>query len=178
MLTSRAFHVVAVALVLFLGFAGIATNGLTLAFSTNFDPGGGKVGDTAGFFKTLTGNDLSMPGNGRVLTILFSSTVDSITFDFADNGGAPLFLDAYEGGTFVGMVDVTPTVPTGFIAPEGVLSFSGVDFNKVVLSTTAPVYDIDNLDVGGAAVTPEPATLFLLGVGIAGLLARRRKLAA
>ena len=89
MLTSRAFHVVALALVLFLGLAGIASadstynfesttagtatpfsltsNGLTLAFSTNFDPGGGKVGDTAGFFKTLTGNDLSMPGNGRVM---------------------------------------------------------------------------------------------------------------
>jgi hypothetical protein len=199
MLTFKSLRAVALAFALFAGIVGIASadsiytfdgipngtltplsltsNGLTATFTSNDDPLGFNVYATAGFFKTLTGSALNAIGPGRVLTIGFSSTVDSVFFNFADNGGAPLVLNAYEGTSFVGTVSATPSVPAGFIVPEGTVSLSGASFNRVVMSTTAPVYSIDNLDVKtGAVATPEPNSLVLLCFGLAGLaILRYRK---
>ena len=141
-------------------------SGLSATFTSSGDPGGFVVGPT--FFATLTGNVLLDPGpaglNNLTLTIAFSAPQASLSMNFATNsvGGVPFDLSAFNGATGVGSSTATGTVPLGFIFPEGVMSFSGPAFNRVVLSApTALDFAIDNVNVNVSAV-PEPGSLSLV----------------
>jgi len=155
-------------------------NGISATFSSSGDPGGFAVEQT--IFQTLTGNVLGDPGPalqlGLTLNITFSSALSAIDLLFAtgDFGTpSPLTLDAYNGTTLVGSVSQTGTVLSLF--PEGEIAFSGAAFNSVVLSSTAPTFAIDNVQVAQA---PEPgsATMLALGLLFAGVSAVRRRRAA
>ena len=142
-------------------------SGLGATFTSSGDPGGFVVFQS--FFSTLTGNVLLDPGpanrNNLALTIAFSAVQTSISMNFAVNSaaGVPLNLDAFNGASPVGSATATGIIPPGFGFPEGVISFGGTPFNRVVLSSPAFDFAIDNVTVN---VIPEPNSLSLFALGI------------
>jgi hypothetical protein len=157
-------------------------NGISATFSSPSDPGGFSVQPS--FFETLTGNVLGGPlfQNNVALDITFNANLSAISLLFATadfNTASPFTLAAYEGNVLVGSNTLPGMFLPGFTFPEGEIAFSGANFNSVVLSTTAPNFAIDNVQVAaGAAATPEPRSAWLLGLGMVALAApamRRRK---
>jgi hypothetical protein len=147
-------------------------NGLSATFSSPSGPGAFTVQQS--FFETLTGNVLGSPGpaflNNVNLTINFSSNLSAINLLFATadfNTPSPFTLTAYEGNTLEGSNTLAGMFLPGFTFPEGEIAFSGATFNTVVLSTTAPNFAIDNVQVAGA--TPEPAYNWILGLSLSAL---------
>jgi hypothetical protein len=157
-------------------------SGLGATFTSSGDPGGFVVIPT--FFSTLTGNVLIDPGpaglNNLTLTVAFSAAQTSISMNFATNSvtGVPFTLNAFNGALPVGTSVASGVIPTGFFFPEGVISFSGPAFNRVVLSSTAPDFAIDNVSVNAV---PEPGSLSLLvfgAIAAIGFVTQLRRLCA
>jgi hypothetical protein len=154
-------------------------NGVAATFSSPADPGGFVV--YSSIFQTLTGNVLGDPGpagaNDIALSVAFNLNLAAVTLDFAtaDFGSpSPFTLAAYENSTLVGQASATGSFPPGGDFPEGQISFSGKNFNQLVLSSSAPDFAIDNVSVTTA---PEPAAIALLGASllVAGVPALRRR---
>jgi hypothetical protein len=161
------------------------SDGLSATFSSSADPGGFVIYQTS-FFDNLTGNVLGDPGpagqDNLNLDIGFSQDLSAITLDFAtaDFGAAsPFTLTAYENSTPVGSSTVTGQFPSGFMFPEGAISFGGAAFNNVVISSTATDFAVDNIEAS-PSTAPEPGTMALLGacLVIAGLPRMRRRFSA
>src|SRR5205814_943359 len=116
------------------------------------------------FFSTLTGNILFDPGpalaNNIPLTISFSAPLTNLSLLFATNSapGVLLVLNAFNGVTPVGTVSAGGVTPPGFTFPEGSLAFTGGPFNRVVLSSTASDFAIDNVSATVSAA-PEPESI-------------------
>lgn len=149
-------------------------SGLTATFSSPAFEGGFAVALVPFFAPPFTGNMLYDPGpipvSNIALDITFSSNLTSISMDFATDGAGLFVLTAFEGGVAVGSVAATGTIPTGFQYPQGSITFGGLTFDSIELTAPdTPHFAIDNLDAVVAA--PEPASLVLLGTGLAGLLA-------
>lgn len=152
-------------------------NGLTATFSSPADPGGFIIGPS---FFSFGPQVLSDPGPANAsnipLDIALSYAVSSISMDFGLDGPSGTFqLSAYMNGSLVGSSSVVGVIPNGYNFPEGNISFSGTQFNSLVLtSPSTPYFGIANIDVP----LPEPSSLVLLAsalVGAGGVL--RRKLA-
>jgi len=144
--------------------------GLSATFSSSADPGGFVVYPT--MFETLTGNVLGDPGPAYSfnipLDVQFSQGLSAITLDFATadfSTPSPLTITAYENSTLVGSSTSTGEFLTGFIFPEGEITFEGGTFNNVVISTPSSSFAVDNIQVLGATA-PEPGTLTLLAAGL------------
>jgi hypothetical protein len=150
-------------------------SGLAATFSSSGDPGGFVILPT--FFSTLTGNVLLDPGPAGLdnlgLTIVFSAPQTSISLNFATNSAAGVFLNlsAFSGASAVGSAAASGIIPLGFTFPEGVISFSGPAFDRVVLSSLALDFAIDNVTVNAI---PEPGSLSLFTFGALGSLAFAR----
>ena len=121
-------------------------------------------------FETLTGNVLGDPGpagiDGLNLSVLFSQNLSAVTLNFATddfNTPSPLTLTAFEGVNQVGSVTSTGQFLNGFLFPEGEIALSGLAFNRIVISSTAMDFAVDNITVVG---TPEPAPLALFALGL------------
>lgn len=150
-------------------------SGLSATFTSSGDPGGFVVGPT--FFQSLTGNVLLDPGpaglNNLALTIQFSAPQTIISLNFAMNSaaGVPLNLSAFNGAALTGSASASGIIPIGFSFPEGLLSFSGGPFDRVVLTSTALDFAIDNVTV--TDVVPEPNSLVLILGSLGTLLMMR-----
>jgi hypothetical protein len=123
-------------------------------------------------FDTLTGNVLGDPGpagiDGLNLSIGFTKNLSAATLDFAtaDFGTpSPLTLTAYENANLVGSATASGIVPNGFTFPEGQVSFAGKSFNRLVVSSPAMDFAVDNISVN-VVTTPEPAAFWLFAVGL------------
>lgn len=114
------------------------------------------------------------------LQILFASPVSEVALFFSTSLSADLFLTAYdasntviESDDFIGISNSIGRAGEAGIAAPGIsrldLSSNGGSFN----------FEIDDLTFIPAAsssvTTPEPATLLLVGSGIAAALSRRRR---
>ncbi len=145
--------------------------GLSATFSSASDPGGFTV--YSSMFETLTGNVLGDPGpaglDNLALSVNFSQGLSAITLNFATSDfgtPSPLTLAVYENSNLVGSTSATGQFLSGFTFPEGEIAFSGGPFNRVVISSTAPDFAVDNINVTAA---PEPAVFGLLGAGLLAL---------
>ena len=156
------------------------SNGISATFLSPGDPGGFVIQPT--IFQALSGNVLGDPGSsgtqGLSLEIDFSTNLSalSLVFATADFGTAsPLTVTAYEGPSQMNSVSATGIVPANFTFPEGEIAIGGM-FNKVVISSIAPDFAIDNVAVIAA---PEPSTMWLgLSLSGLGLIPLRRRLVA
>ncbi len=149
--------------------------GLSATFSSPADPGGFVIYPS--FFQTLTGNVLGDPGpaglDNLALTVAFSQNLSAITLSFATFDFAspsPLSLTAYQNSNPVGFISQSGMFLSGFSFPEGQITFSGNAFNKVVISSTAQDFAVDNINLSPAAATPEPSALMLSATGLLALI--------
>jgi hypothetical protein len=147
-------------------------NSLTANFS-----GQASVCNTGGIFVTLMGNTsiqqfCNNPANGDQtgpLHISFSSDLSSVSFNFATVGGnSTLAVEALENGTPVSTSSFSASIPPGQLVDEGFASVFGT-FNMLVLTGGGgALLAIDNINT--RALAPEPASLALLGMGLASLV--------
>ena len=150
--------------------------GLSATFSSPADPGGFEIQPT--IFQTLTGNVLGDPGpglaNNIALTVTFSQTLTAITslFATADFGDpSPFTVTAFRGSTQVGSATAFGLTPAGLLFPEGQITYTGAAFDRVVFSSTAADFAIDQV---AATTAPEPRVYWLIGFGLVAIGASRR----
>lgn len=134
-----------------------------------------------GFAPGISGNVLQQPSGLGALLIAFSQPLTSVTFNFATNGVSAINLLLFQGATQVGGGTFASALVSGFTFPGGVatLGYAGAGgFDRISVSSQTPPtqFLVDNVAVTPAAVVPEPASVALLGVGLAGAgaVARRR----
>ena len=158
-------------------------NGLSATFSSAADPGGFVV--YSSIFETLTGNVLGDPGpagqDNLALSVAFNHTISAVTLNFATSDftvPSPLTLTAFQSATPVGSASSNGSFLSGFTFPEGEISFAGSAFNRLVISSTATDFAVDNIAVVEAVPEPAAYGLFTLGLLAIGIPRRRLKLLA
>lgn len=155
------------------GLIGNFYSGLGVSFA-HLD-GGQSYNTGTGGGSSLTATNFSTePGfpNGEAT---FSSLITRVGFYITTNGDDNTTVYVYNGATLVG----SETFDTFGAGSGG--SFAGIEFlsgfDRIVIDTFGPIngaFALDDFRFEGSAV-PEPGTLAILGLGLAGLAATRRR---
>jgi hypothetical protein len=148
--------------------AGFSVNGPLATIGSQF---AGAYAGSASLF-------LANPGNVATL-----AKVDGGTFSLKAIDLSPLAPSWYGGGasvTFTGNVHgggtLSQTFTVGSALGFGTFAFSGFDqLDSVTWVQVASYHQFDNIVVDAPAAVPEPASLALFGVALAGIAALRRK---
>jgi hypothetical protein len=116
--------------------------------------------------------DLAADGVGMVYTLVFAGLHSKFGIGVHDQG--TLFTVAFfDGLTAVGSAVFDSTVDANDLS---MAYFANTDAFDRITITAAGGYAIDNITIeGSAAAVPAPASLALLGLGLAGLAATRRR---
>jgi hypothetical protein len=168
--------------------AGLGTSSTTLTFDevvlssgtavTNQYAAFGVTFNGAYFNSQVTSFPPATSGNllgnfspvNSVWSILFSSVASEAAFGIATNPNTTT-VEALLNGVVVGSVSAA----TDFDGTD-FFQVSGLSFNEIRLSTSGDnLALIDNLQFSNANNIPEPGSLALIGLGLIGLVARRRK---
>lgn len=153
----------------------ITAGGNAATFSSASGPGAFSVASTAGLFSFPVGLGDFASFSGDPLTITFSQPVtDAISFRFgvenAFGAGDILTLAANTGQTQTFGTSLN-TLP--FAEPEGSVNFVPRTALTSLTLTSANPFAIGDVNVN--ANVPEPMSITLLGAGLVGLAAMRRR---
>ena len=144
-------------------------------------------------FGTVGGNSKGNPGNWGLEgtngsqflgfnssyseTVTFASSATNVSADFSRSNGSSsetIQFNAYDGNILVDSVSVA----LGAINNWTTLSVSSADITSVTWTGTGSSfhpYGVDNFNFVTSAAVPEPTSVALLGLGILGFVASRRK---
>lgn len=116
-------------------------------------------------------NVITVSGEGNYFGFLAGSldTYNSMTFDLV--GGGTL---TFTGSDIAAAAGLDPDGNQGEATYWNLLLDAGQAYNKITLYSTSNAFETDNHAFGTASV-PVPGTLGLLGIGLAGLVATRRR---
>jgi len=155
------------------GNYGITFGPDSLGLISSADGGSGNFsnnpsGDTIAYFLT---------GPGDVMDVAAGFTT-GFSFYYAEQIGTTGSVSVYSGldgtGTLLASLILLPTAnPYNVWVPIGV-GFAGTA-ESVIFTGAANYIGFDNITLGASSPVPEPGTLALLGAGLAGLGALRRR---
>ncbi len=104
-------------------------------------------------------------------TLTFDAAHGNVSIEVSGQiGSQQVTMNAYD--SLDSLLDST-TITAG--ASWSLLSVSGPDISKVVISFSGNIATFNDLSFDAAVPTPEPGTLALAGLGLAGIAALRRK---
>jgi len=158
---------------------GLVTDGLTFDYSL----GSGAVIIDGGPGVTNNvdpPNIVSIGDPTGVLSVLLPSYTSAFGYGYAVLNVAPVAnattIALYDGATLVGTLSYNgipdPIFAGGFAGIASTIPFNSV---QITFTSEVPAFAVDNIRTDTALVStvPEPASLTLLGIGLAGIGARR-----
>lgn len=141
--------------------------------------------DAAGGLYSASGNDLSTNEADDALTITFTTgNVRGIGGNFFNTDIDGSFDSFFSVGIVMSNGDAFLWEPSsessflGFLSDDPIQSITFLPVDGYPITGLTGLYaTIDNLTIGNVAQIPEPGSLALVGLAIAGLVARRRRTA-
>ena len=175
-------------LALTLGMAALASQAapVTITFNETGGPTGNLTGSTfyqsfgiAGFVDAQQfGPDGRLPDDGYGIfnsqpsaSILFSESMSAVSLTWAVAGAGVNFVaELYDASNM--LID---SFSSGGVGLFGVASFTDTGVRKITFHDGGAQVAIDTLNFTRGAAVPEPASLALVGLALAGLAAARRR---
>ena len=175
-------------LALTLGMAALVSQAapVTITFNEAGGPTGSLTGSTfyqsfgiASFTDAIQfGPDTRLPDDGYGITnggpsasILFSESMSAVSLTWAVAGAGVNFVaELYDASNM--LID---SFSSGGVGLFGVASFTDTGVRKITFHDGGAQVAIDTLNYTRGAAVPEPASLALVGLALAGLAAARRR---